>query len=400
MSIFLFFAACGKQTTLPVVPMASIEYSGTILFNNSINKSNIYSISQGESTLKLLWNTGIDLWGSPTYISPMHSFGLYQLSKPGEIKLVNYVNGKVKDLTNTYHGIADEGWFGFSPDEKNLANVNPAGGVQILNIITGETKVLVAGNCEDYSAMLGSGSGIGCLNIGKAVWLNQNTILFENNKDLFSSNFNFPSSITVGESKEATIGFLNEATAVDINGNILFKTSINITPRNTDYYSSTDTITGQEGGDIILFNHHTYDDVLIWFSKSELLNNQGIANQHEIEAPLHPVFTYGGKAEVLSPNGHYLLRFPSEIVDLLTGHIIDLQIADLMKKVINRIIFDNCVWSIDSQQAVCEYQYVTPMSSDEKQQTIGLVFISTIGKPITFSEIKATEDTNLLTWLP
>jgi len=383
-------SGCGAKQS--EVPIEKTSFSGKLLFWGPSNEKEIsaYEIAQGDPEPTLMWSLKTDLETNMSRdistTSPKHTYGIV-----GKKYMLNLLNGEAKDfqhIFNNWDFYLDFGYgLTFSPNEEYLAEVGK-GGVQILNLKTGEVRELVSGKCQGY------GSVLACLDIGRAVWLDEKTLIFENNKNIFSENYEFPGSILDAPTSNTEIlEYVNELSAIDLDGNILFNVD------SGDYYSFHRSNLSDEEGDTILYDIYGIGGSKVWFSKGELLINKGLSKQHEIGEPLHAIFNTGGKSEVLSPNGHYLLRFPSDIVDLRTGNILDLNIFDQIESIVNEINFDTCVWNPDEQQAVCKLTYFGDQTT-EKDDYYLFVFVSTTGKPVVFARMNSTNYFSLQAWLP
>ena len=395
-------------TSIPTpIPLKNFAFPGRLLLyiNGEGSNGQTYEAVSGQD-LKLIRETQIKALSSQKALTVSQG-EMYAIDQG---QLVSLADGHT---LNTLNSITDDiEPIMFSPDDNYIADA--AGNVTELS--TGKVIGLISPPCEAYTSSSGYASA--CLWFGDIFWLDNQTLLFVNDKSMLSKNYEFPQSIMTTGSNNGFLGVSsgngNEVSMVDLNGKVQH---ISDDAKLIDFLSDYPFF--QTGGDILMSRQG------VWVSKQDL--KRGVYAPHEI--PPYS-FDYPSLTTALSPKGRYYLRFPYDIVDLETGKTIDLnlffdlqmehEIKTSLTKIfyfsllgggeyfefqINRKTYRihepwNCAWYLDEQHAVCGFNMNTDPNTS--QTVIVLVFVSTTGTDPVITELiqPAATYISLEAWLP
>jgi hypothetical protein len=393
----IFISLCILTGCTSKTPFEKISFPGKLLvYHSSFGESNFgkaYVITQGNAST-LIWNTKFSTVDDHELIvSP----GLTYANDQGTF--FNLKDGHIVFSGDTTWN--NEKYFAYSPDDRYIVISKVWQGIILQELPTNKKIELVSPKCQSYSAV-GSFGTSACLWIGQPLWLDNQTLLFVNDKGMFSNDYDFPDKLTSSSNGNQNVlqsGKGKEVSAVDLNG------TVRSISDNAELLSQLANIEkGQyfNNGDTLYFDNNDENDV--WVSKKDL--KQGVYNPHEVIAPPDDAIIF---ANALSPTGRYYIRFPYDIVDLATGKSMDLHLSGHFNKK-NAAqwgygndtveIPRNCVWYSDEQHAACAFVVWRYKGNDFAPVSI-LTFLSTTGAAPVITEISSPDSyISLETWLP
>jgi len=310
-----------------------------------------------------------------------------------------------------------------SLDDKYVAYISGAT-LKMTQVRSGATTELASSPCRGYDYTSNSTtpdiSGNDCLWFGSLAWLDQSNLLFLNDKAMLTGTYEFPPLaetlwVFQGAAGYQGVSFSssgqgNEVSSFEVDGKVQFLSD------DSELMNFLSALGLQNHGDVLINPASG-----VWISKQAL--RQGEYTTHTLPPYATNGSPYYELARALSPQGHYFLRFPFDIVDLQTGQTNDLHLFfagnsmptslttfDLLG---NGIEFNDgherksygvqnasCVWYADEQEAACGLTLITP--EDSQQTTFLLVFVSPSGENSTITEYiqRPSSYMFLEAWLP